>query len=84
MEPFGLLNLLKSLLPQAENPTQNPKENLEKNGNDLDNGAATPKVDNDRTQKKEKSPPDFAEEPQNAFLDFVNRHDERKKHIKKP
>ena len=75
MEPFGLLNLLKSLLPQAENSAQNPKENAEKNGDDLNKSAAASKADNDCAQKKENSPPTFAEEPQNAFLDFVNRHD---------
>ena len=84
MEPFGLLNLLKSLLPRAENSAQNPKENAEKNGGDLNKSAAASKADNDCAQKKESPPPTFAEEPQNAFLDFVNRHDERKKHIKKP
>ncbi len=83
MEPFGLLNLLKSLLPQTENPAQKPTENSGKNGSDLDNDAPAPKAENDCLAKQENPSPPFAETPQNAFLDFVNRHDERKKNIKK-
>lgn len=85
MEPFGLLNLLKSLLPQAENPERKPNESSDESGRGSDGGANAVKTEKDPVPppKTEKNPT-FAEEPQNAFLDFVNRHDERKKQIKKP
>lgn len=67
MEPFGLFNLLKSLLPQAENPEQTPEETPEKKpASATENGAH-----------------EFSDTPQNAFLDFVSRHEERKRNIKK-
>ena len=87
MEPFGLFNLLKSLLPQTENPPQASGENADGNGSGLNgtNGAAQTEKDLEFSSKQEKGAPNFANEPpQNAFLDFVTRHDERKKQIKKP
>jgi len=87
MEPFGLLNLLKSLLPQTENSAQNPKENADKNGLGFDganaaDGADAAKSENGTPPPKTAQPPVFADPPQNAFLEFVNRHDQRKKNIK--
>ena len=72
MEPFGLLNLLKTLLPQTENSTKNPTEATDKNT--LDSAPAT---------GDKKNAPDFTDAPPNAFLDFVSRHEERKRNIKK-
>ena len=73
MEPFGLFNLLKSLLPQAENLPQNTTDTVDNNTP----SAQSPTMDN------EKTPPDFSNAPPNAFLDFVSRHDQRKKNMKK-
>ena len=74
MEPFGLFNLLKSLLPQSENLPQNPTDTVD------NHGANTPPP----TANNENVPPDFSDVPPNAFVDFVSRHDQRKKNIKKP
>ena len=73
MEPFGLFNLLKSLLPQAENLPQNPTDTV-------DNNPANPPPP---TANNDKNTPDFLGTPPNAFLDFVSRHEQRKQHIKK-
>ncbi len=88
MEPFGLLNFLKTLLPQTENPTQNGAENVEKNVEKTDGflDGNPPSTDNGcpPLPDAKNNPPPFSDVPQNAFLDFVSRHEERKKNIKKP
>ena len=73
MEPFGLFNLLKSLLPQAENLPQNTTDTADN----------TPVSTPPPTASNEKNTPDFLDAPPNAFLDFVSRHDQRKKNMKK-
>lgn len=82
MEPFGLFNLLKSLLPQAENLTPPSAKNGETGATDdsRDNKAA-PSANEPRLRTEETQ--SAIDEPQNAFVDFINRHDERKKQIKK-
>ena len=72
MEPFGLFNLLKSLLPQAENSEQNPADGV-------DNDAAPPLS----SANHEESAPEKSNAPPNAFLDFVSRHEQRKQNIRK-
>ena len=73
MEPFGLFNLLKSLLPQAENLPQNTTDTVDN----------TPVSTPPPTANNEKNAPGFSNAPPNAFLDFVSRHDQRKKNMKK-
>ena len=77
MEPFGLLNLLKSLLPTADTPPQTTADNK---GNGVDNSAmATDTSEREKQDDMGANPP-----TPNAFLDFVQRHDERKRQMKKP
>ena len=80
MEPFGLFNLLKSLLPQTENSAKNQNETNEKVSSQMPaenaNQGALGKPTNEETAPEPPPQP-------NAFLDFVSRHDERKKNIKK-
>lgn len=102
MEPFGLFNLLKSLLPPVENPAQPSDKKGEKGGTGDENNANGCNGGSDGNgfgnggfgggngaEKASDSPSDkrqqenFADEAQNAFVDFINRHDERKKQIKK-
>ncbi len=83
MEPFGLLNLLKTLLPQTENSMENPTRTADKTDGVL--GENVPSTDNSCPPfpNTERDPPPFSQAPQNAFLDFVSRHEERKRNIKK-
>ena len=74
MESFGLFNLLKSLLPQTENLPKNPTDTVD------NDGVNTPPP----SANTQPSAPDFLDAPPNAFLDFVSRHNQRKKNIKKP
>jgi hypothetical protein len=76
MEPFGLLNLLKSLLPQAENQTQNHADFVAKTENN--STESTPPI----VEKNTLPPIDTP--PPNAFLDYVERHEQHKKNVKKP
>ena len=83
MEPFGLLNLLKSLLPQTENPASEGAESTppERTENTGENGQNSPEVAA-RPPSQAENPPKNSQS-QNAFLDFVNRHEERKKNMKR-
>lgn len=97
MEPFGLFNLLKSLLPPVENPAQPSDKKGEKGGTGNENNANGCNGGSDGNgfgggngaEKASDSPSDerqkehFADEAPNAFVDFINRHDRRKKQIKK-
>lgn len=69
MEPFGLLNLLKTLFPNEKNEETHSE-------------SAAPKENSD--SEKEETPSSPLQTPNNAFLDFASRHDERAKRIKKP
>ena len=88
MEPFGLLNFLKTLLPQTETSTQNGAGKEDKNGGGSEGilDGNPPSTDNGcpPLPDAKNNPPPFSDVPQNAFLDFVSRHEERKKNIKKP
>ena len=68
MEAFGLFNLLQSLLPKMEERGEMPNENPP--APPLSNAAPS------ATQTQE--PPD-----KNACLDFLARHDERVKSVRK-
>ena len=83
MEPFGLLNLLKSLLPQTENITQNPETNTDKGAPVFT--AETPTNDTRPLPFSEESPtgPPPVTPSTDTFLDFVSRHDARAKNVKK-
>ncbi len=66
MEPFGLFNLLNSLLSVA------PKSNSESVENDLQTGTAPPPSET----KKEEAP---LVAPSNACAEFFMRHEQRAK-----
>ncbi len=73
MEPFGLFHLLKALLP-------NPQSS------DAPTGESSPPQSTNSAP--EKTPPISAAPPAtplqgNACLDFISRHDERAKHLRK-
>ena len=69
MEPFALFNLLKTLLPQTENPQPQPP--------------TEPNKPNPHTQEKTENLVQISPVQNNSFLDFAKRHDERAKRIKK-
>ena len=85
MEPFGLLNLLKSLLPQTENSTPTTDEPADDKGENFANNDEIPPAHNrGQNHRENENPNGFGEETENnAFLDFVSRHDKRKRQIKK-
>ena len=68
MEPFALLNLLKTLLPQEEEKPAPPPPQKEDPAEKA-------------TTAPSETPPDYQEN--NAFLAFAKRHDERAKRTKK-
>ena len=68
MEPFGLFDLLKTLLPTAQN---------------AENPSPPPTPATEREKPSENRPTPLPQEPNNACLDFMSRHDARAKHIKR-
>ncbi|MBQ8429317.1 MAG: hypothetical protein IJX30_04410 [Clostridia bacterium] len=68
MEPFGLFDLLKTLLPTAQNAENPPPDTPNATANDKPLQPPAPAAESERT---------------NACLDFISRHDARAKHIKK-
>ena len=68
MEPFGLFNLLKTLLPNTTQPPETPAQS----------GPQTP-------QSPAPNPPEISSYPQpnNACWEFMVKHDERAKNVKK-
>ena len=83
MEPFGILNFLKTLLPAMDfsaNSTPNGMENQE-------NFSTSTTTENAKTPTQEQTknaPPaeDFSAK-QNAFTQFMENHDARVKRTKK-
>lgn len=68
MEPFGLFDLLKTLLPTAQNAENSP---------------SPPTPTTEREKSLDGVSPTEKREENNACLDFMSRHDARAKHIKK-
>ena len=68
METFGLFHLLQSLLPKTEERAENEVQ---------DEVSSTFQANPDGTENGEKTP------VQNACLDFLARHDERVKNVRK-
>ena len=91
MEPFGLLNLLKSLLPQTENSakTDGAHENAEPLKSTLQNGGQSPDGATHTPSNTSSTPSPQSENGseqthgQNACLECVHRHDARTKNVKK-
>ena len=72
MEPFGLLNLLSALLPKTEEtPSAVPKNEH------TPSEKPTEKAEENSVQ----APPPVP--PSNAYLEFLDRHDQRVKQTKK-
>ena len=69
MEPFALLNLLKSLLPDAQKTGETP---------------SAPPPDTTPSAPVSTPSQPAEKEQNNACLDFFNRHDARVKRTKKP
>ena len=68
MEPFALLNLLKTLLPQDETKHASPPPQTD----DAPANSTPPP-----------SEPPVVTQERNAFLEFAQKHDERAKRTKK-
>ena len=80
MEPFALLNLLKTLLPNLENTPENNPERRPENCPDCDRGNAERKAPPAAEQNAEAAP---RSPTPNAFLDFMEKHETRARQIKK-
>ncbi len=70
MQPFGLLNFIKSVLDQGGNPPQAPAKTPE---DDSPSEGIPPSL----------TPPPTEAPTNNPFVDFCAAHDERAKRIKK-
>lgn len=74
MEPFALFNLLKTLLPQTEK-TEAPSSSA-----NTQNPPSAPQTPAQAPTENAYTPP---VQPNNSFVDFAERHDERARRIKK-
>ena len=80
MEPFALFNLLKTLLPQAEKT-----ENFSPSANTVNPQNSTSSTQNPTPNSTQPTTETNAQilPPNNSFLEFSERHDERARRIKK-
>ncbi len=83
MEPFGLLNFIKTLLSSPDFSQNTPNFNME-NKDNFDNKKSE-NIPDAKIVSQENSAPDFQEksEAQNAFTQFMSAHDQRVKRIRK-
>ena len=83
LEPFGLLNFLKTILSAPDFSQNTPASALE-NQEDFPNAAQEKNTENSPFEERKNAPhPETSSEAQNAFTQFMSAHDARVKRIRK-
>ena len=83
LEPFGIFNFLKTLLPTMDFQPNNPALNME-NKEKNSPSAQAENVENTQTEQIKNIPPaENISAQRNAFTQFIENHDSRVKRTKK-
>ena len=83
LEPFGIFNFLKTLLPAMDFQPNNPALNME-NKEKNPPSAQAENVENTQTEQIKNIPPaENISAQRNAFTQFIENHDSRVKRTKK-
>ena len=83
MEPFGLLNFLKTILSAPDFSQNDPSSALE-NKENFPNATQEKNMENPSfEERKNAPPPETNSEAQNAFTQFMSAHDARVKNTRR-
>lgn len=80
MFPFGLFDLLKTLLPSPDQTTQNPP--TADNGTEADGAPSSSPVPSSLSPSAVQKPTVSEAEKPNACADFLYRHEQRSRGVK--